>query len=58
MGTGMCLYLESRLIYDNGEDLLPPDLLVDFTEVNRVIDEWREKSLEFINTALNQNSAI
>ena len=44
--------LESRLIYDNGEDLIPKYLRVDYAEVNRKINEWRGKSLEFINTVL------
>lgn len=50
--------LESRLIYDNGEDLIPKNLRVDYAEVNRRINEWREKSLAFLDMALNQNSAI
>lgn len=44
--------LENRLIYDNGENLLPNDLHVDYTKVNRIIEEWREKSLNYLNTVL------
>lgn len=44
--------LENRLIYDNGENLLPNDLHVNYTKVNRIIEEWREKSLNYLNTVL------
>lgn len=37
-----------RLIYDDGKGAKPYSLTIDFSEANRVIKEWREKSVSFL----------
>lgn len=46
--------LKSRVIYDNGENIIPTDLTIDFSEVNKIIDEWRMNSVNYIRTALDK----
>lgn len=41
-----------RLIYDDGTDKIPTNLDMEFTPVNQIIDEWRQKSLSFIQTEI------
>lgn len=46
--------LESRIVYDNLKgDLKPNDIALDFTETNRILKQWKEKSLNFLLHALN-----
>lgn len=46
--------LESRIVYDNLKgDLKPNDIALDFTETNRILKQWKEKSLKFLLHALN-----
>lgn len=45
--------LEDRIIYDNGTRLMPKVLSVDYTEVNKKMEEWRHKSLSFIKKSLD-----
>lgn len=35
--------LKDRIIYDDGSNLLPKTLTVDYDRVNPIIDEWRKK---------------
>lgn len=46
--------LESRIVYDTLKgDLKPNDIALDFTETNRILKQWKEKSLNFLLHALN-----
>lgn len=46
--------LESRIVYDTLKgDLKPNDIALDFTETNRILKQWKEKSLKFLLHALN-----
>lgn len=45
--------LKNRIIYDDGKNMLPDSLTVDYEPVNNIIAEWREKSLSFITKSLN-----
>ena len=46
--------LESRIVYDTLKgDLKPNDIVLDFTETNRILKQWKEKSLNFLLQALN-----
>lgn len=45
--------LEDRIIYDNGTRQMPKELCVDYTEVNKRMEEWRDKSLSFIKKSLD-----
>lgn len=46
--------LESRIVYDNLKgDLKPNDIALYFTETNRILKQWKEKSLNFLLHALN-----
>ena len=46
--------LESRIVYDTLKgDLKPNDIDLDFTETNRILKQWKEKSLNFLLHALN-----
>lgn len=46
--------LESRIVYDTLKgDLKPNDVALDFTETNRILKQWKEKSLKFLLHALN-----
>ena len=38
-----------RLIYDNGDNREPDRLDMDYTPINKIINDWRNKSLSFIN---------
>ncbi len=44
--------LKNRIIYD-GTKKMPQSLTVDYSPVNKTLSEWRNKSLEFINNALD-----
>lgn len=44
---------ESRLIYDNGEDKEPETLDVDFGPINRIIEDKRKESLDFLQKNLS-----
>lgn len=44
---------EDRLIYDDGSHQEPKSLSVDFAPVNKIINEWREKSVKFITDNLS-----
>ena len=44
--------LSSRIIYDDGSDSLPDTLQVDFTEANKIITEYRIKSVRFLKESL------
>lgn len=44
--------IESRVIYDDGNDRIPTELNVDFSEVNRIIDAQRLHSIDYLKTAL------
>ena len=37
-----------RLIYDNGDNIYPSTLSMNFSSINHIIDEWRKKSLGFV----------
>lgn len=41
-----------RLIYDNGSNIYPSNLSVNFNPINQIIEEWRVKSLEFIKNEI------
>ena len=41
-----------RLIYDDGSNKIPTKLKMDFVPVNQTIDEWKSKSLSFIQTEM------
>lgn len=45
--------LEDRIIYDDGTRKMPKELYVDYTEVNKRMEEWRHKSLSFIKKSLD-----
>lgn len=46
--------LESRIVYDTLKgDLKPNDIALDFTETNRILKQWKEKSMNFLLHALN-----
>ena len=45
--------LKDRIIYDDGKGRLPETLSVDYEPVNKIISEWREKSLSFIKKSLD-----
>lgn len=45
--------LEDRIIYDDGTRQMPKALSVDYTEVNKKMEEWRYKSLSFIKKSLD-----
>lgn len=48
--------LESRIIYDSLNGVLKPSSLdIDFTAVNKTLNEWRRKSLFFLENALKDN---
>ena len=38
-----------RLIYDIGDNREPDRLDMDYTPINKIINDWRDKSLCFIN---------
>ena len=44
--------LKDRIIYDDGSNLLPKSLTVDYDRVNPIIDEWRKKSENYIHESL------
>ena len=44
--------LKDRIIYDDGSNLLPETLTVDYERVNPIIDEWRKKSENYIHESL------
>lgn len=44
--------LKDRIIYDDGSNLLPKTLTVDYDRVNPIIDEWRKKSENYIHESL------
>ena len=46
--------LTDRIIYDDGKDTLPKDLTINFKPVNQVIEQWRQKSIDFINKSLQE----
>lgn len=43
---------ESRLIYDDGTNKVPETLKMDFNQINKIIEKYREKSLNFLNDNL------
>ena len=43
---------ESRLIYDDGTNKVPETLKMDFNQINKTIEKYREKSLNFLNDNL------
>ena len=45
--------LLSRVIYDDGKNRMPESLTIDYEPVNKIIDQWREKSLRFIHNSLD-----
>lgn len=46
--------LESRIVYDSLEgDYTPISTQVDFTQSNKILKEWKEKSLKFLLDSLN-----
>ena len=44
--------LQNRIIYDNGDNLVPSELSIDFARVNEIIDKWRVSSSEYLYDAL------
>ena len=46
--------LESRIAYDEFNEIsIPKELDIDYTPVNHILEEWRRKSIQFINNSLN-----
>ena len=46
--------LENRIVYDSNDDCERERVLeLDFTPVNKIINQWREKSLQFLSHSLN-----
>lgn len=45
--------LKDRIIYDNGSRQMPTSLQIDYLPVNKIIEEWRNKSIEFLQKALS-----
>lgn len=46
--------LENRIVYDTNDDCERERVLdLDFAPVNRIINQWREKSMQFLSQALN-----
>ena len=43
---------ESRLIYDDGTNKVPDTFKIDFNQINKIIENYREKSLIFLNDNL------
>lgn len=41
-----------RLIYDDGSNKEPMSLHMDFSSINKTIDDWRKKSFDFIETEI------
>ena len=46
--------LTNRIIYDDGENIMPKDLTIDFRSVNQIIEQWRKKSIDFIHKSLQE----
>ena len=46
--------LTSRVIYDDGDNIMPKDLTIDFRPVNQIIERWRKKSIDFIHKSLQE----
>lgn len=44
---------ESRLIYDDGSESKPESLSVDYKPINAIIDNYRKRSLKFIEDSIN-----
>ena len=47
--------LESRVMFDSFDDknMMPESIEVDFNNVNKILTEWREKSINYLVKALN-----
>ena len=45
--------LKDRIIYDDGKNRMPDSLIIDYQEVNKIMNEWRKKSIDFIKKALS-----
>lgn len=45
--------LTDRIIYDDGKNRMPESLTIDYAPVNKIINEWRDKSLRFIHNSLD-----
>ncbi|MBQ8361085.1 MAG: polysaccharide pyruvyl transferase family protein [Bacteroidaceae bacterium] len=45
--------LQNRIIYDDDSHLEPQSLDVDFSPVNKIIENWRTKSVDYIHKALS-----
>lgn len=45
--------LKNRIIYDDGSKTLPKNLVINYREVNEIINKWRKKSQDFITTSIN-----
>lgn len=45
--------LKNRIIYDDGSETEPESYFVDYVPVNKIINEWRQKSISFITSSLN-----
>lgn len=45
--------LMDRIIYDDGKNRMPESLTIDYTPVNKIINDWRDKSLCFIHNSLD-----
>ena len=46
--------LKDRIIYDNGKELKPHSLTVDYAPVNDIINAWRKKSIDYIHNSINK----
>lgn len=44
---------ESRLIYDDGSERKPESLFIDYKPINAIIDNYRKRSLSFIEDSIN-----
>ena len=45
--------LENRIIYDDGKNHIPQSIHINYSAVNDIIDDWRKKSVCFLETALS-----
>lgn len=44
--------LKNRIIFDDGSNLMPSSLHIDFSNANKIIQEWKDKSIQFLHKAL------
>lgn len=46
--------LKDRIIFDDGNNHMPSSLHIDFSNANKIIQEWKNKSIQFLQKALDK----